>query len=660
MRAVLALSWRLLRSGGGRNRLGAVLVLVAVAASTAMLMFAIAANHAFGERAAREAWRSPVADSRGTAVEAMSTDYVRGRPVTVVDLAATDRAKAPVPPGMRAFPRPGEVWVSPALAALMRDLPADELADRLPADAKGELGDRALVHPDELVAVVGRSVDDPAVTADRVDTDATHDPTTISAFATIPGQTDAFGITAMYSTLAKVATVLMVVPLLVFGGAAARLTVARRDQRLAALRLVGATPRQVVAMTVAEATFTALFGAVIGVAVYAVLMPLLTRIEIRGGVWFLGDLWPGAGWTLVALAGVPLLVGASAVVGLRRVVVSPLGVANRQTPPGLKVIRGVLAVAALLAFPLAIKVGGANVGVGVAVMLLGLAFLGLNLAGPWVVGIIGRITAATATRPAKLLAGRRLVDDPRSAWRTVSGVALVGFVAGLLALFDPSSAPGLDTDTTRLSVSAPGPVAERAVERVRQRLEAGDVDASVTLDEAGPSGYRPLTVVPTKQGDVDRARTALTGTVDGHVFTTPADIQGPTTVLLRDIRTGAFVVLAVCFLIAMVSAAITAVSAVLDRRRAYALLRLAGTPLSVLDRARLYETTIPLAVMGGSSLAGGLVCGLPLAVSSPVTPYGLLLFGAFVVLGTAGVVGANLLSRPLLRAVTASPSPQPD
>ena len=44
-----------------------------------------------------------------------------------------------------------------------------------------------------------------------------------------------------YVLLAQIATVILVVPVVTLGGAAARLAVARRDQRLAALRLVGAT-----------------------------------------------------------------------------------------------------------------------------------------------------------------------------------------------------------------------------------------------------------------------------------------------------------------------------------------------------------------------------------------------------------------------------------
>lgn len=133
--------------------------------------------------------------------------------------------------------------------------------------------------------------------------------------------------------LTLIASVLMVVPLLVFGGAAARLTVARRDQRLAALRLIGATPGQVVWMTVAEAVIVAAAGAVTGVLAYALATPLVAKIALGGGTWFAADLWPSPLVLAGVLLAVPLLVGVSAVAGLRRVVVSPLGVAKRRPRP---------------------------------------------------------------------------------------------------------------------------------------------------------------------------------------------------------------------------------------------------------------------------------------------------------------------------------------
>ncbi|MET7738225.1 ABC transporter permease, partial [Streptomyces sp. NPDC005402] len=53
----------------------------------------------------------------------------------------------------------------------------------------------------------------------------------------------------------------------------------------------------------------------------------------------------------------------------------------------------------------------------------------------------------------------------------------------------------------------------------------------------------------------------------------------------------------------------TAAASVLDRRRTYALLHLAGTPLQVLDSARNQETLIPVTVLAGGAAAAGLLCG---------------------------------------------------
>ncbi|MFI6521314.1 FtsX-like permease family protein [Spirillospora sp. NPDC050679] len=658
MRTTFELTWRLLRGGGRRGLLGSLLTLAAVAVSTGLLLFAVGGNHAFMQRADADAWRHPsAAKGAATAVEALSTDYVRGRQVTVVDLAALD-AKAPVPPGMARFPKPGETWTSPALAELMRSLPADQLADRFPGGrSAGTLGEDALVHPDELVAVVGRSADDPAVTAarDAGIADASASPARIDSYAT--GTVSSTP--QIYQILAAIASVLMVVPLLVFGGAAARLTVARRDRRLAALRLVGATPGQVVAVTVVEAVLTALAGAVAGALLYALAVPALARITIGGGAWFTGDLWPPLPWLAGVLAAVPLLVGVSAVVGLRRVVVSPLGVARRQTPPGMKAVRLLAFAVIVVAFG---AVGGSlgglrEVGLVVLLAFLALAFLGINLVGPWVVALIGRIAAGTARSPVRLLAGRRLLDDPRAAWRTVAGVALTGFVAGFLALLNPS-AMTQERPADRLELVVPQARSAAVAEQMERRLDGVPATIKITKVGGERDGAEATDVVtatvPGGAAAVDRARTALTGLVPGRVATTPADPDIAAGHLMADLRTGALVVLAVSFLIAVTSAGITGASAVLDRRQTYAMLRLAGTPLSVLDRARRQEVLIPLAVMGGGSVLTGLFFALPFAVGFGAA--GAVTLLAFVVLGFAGIMGASALSRPLLRSVTADPA----
>ncbi|MEU6726828.1 ABC transporter permease [Nonomuraea wenchangensis] len=647
----LDLTWRLLKGGGRKGLLGVWLTLGAVAVSTALLLFAVAANLAFDARAERGAWRNPVpvakdaAAEDAVAVEASRFDYVRDRVITVVDLAALRPDAAP-PPGLPRFPKPGETWLSPALAELARELPPAELGDRYPRRA-GVLGDEALVYPGELVAVVGHAPDAPAMTAERSDDWIVgKPPVKVASLAGTPSE-DA----EAYKVLAVIASVLMVVPLLVFGGAAARLTVARRDTRLAALRLVGATPGQVVRMTVAEAVLVALAGALVGAVAFALAVPLLTRIEIQGGAWFAGDLFPGLAVLAGVLVAVPLLVGLSAVAGLRRVVVSPLGVAKRETPPGMRFVRVLALLVVLAAFPMLTQ----GTSVAIVAVALGLAFLCLNLAGPWVVGLIGRITAGTARSPARLLAGRRLVDDPRSAWRTVSGVALTGFVAGFLGLLSPGAFAG-DDGPLQLRVLAPAGQAEQVAGQARERLAAAKVPAVVTVVK------RTVVAAPSGRLDdaaLDRARTALAGLVPGRTPTTEADERGFGDQLLADVRVGTIVVLSVSFLVAIASAGITAASSILDRRQTYGLLRLAGTPLEVLDRARRAETLIPLGVMGGGAILVGAFCAAPFMIGE-VSVAGVVTLVVCVVLGFAGVIGAGALSRPLLRSVTADPAPRPD
>ena len=680
----LDLTWRLLKGGGRRGLLGTWLTLGAVAVSTALLLFAVTANFAFQARGDRDAWRNPVAvGADATAVEAARFDYVRDERMTVVDVAALPGRSPEPPPGLERFPAPGEAWLSPALAELAEELPADQLAARFPAVA-GVLGEEALVHPSELVAVVGHAPDAAVMTAERSDDWISGRPPTRIADFTGRVSEDSEG----YQVLAMIASVLMVVPLLVFGGAAARLTVARRDQRLAALRLVGATPGQVVGMTVAEAVIVAFAGAVAGTVAYVVAVPLLTRIEIGGGPWFAGDLLPHPLVLAGALVVVPLLVGLSAIVGLRRVVVSPLGVARRETPPGMRVLRVLVLLAVLAAFPLV----GVETSVTVIAVAIALVLFSLNLAGPWVVGIIGRITAGLARTPARLLAGRRLVDDPRSAWRTVSGVALTGFVAGFLGMLSPGVFESSASQAAlRLAVpeGRPAVVAEQARERMRDaglpaqvehsgklvtvkltgstgpaadsgssntgRSDSGRSDSG-TPDGAADSAADSAAVDP---ATLDRARTALAGLVPGRTPTSEADDQRFGFQLLADVGVGTVVVLSVSFLVAIASAGITAASSVLDRRQTYGLLRLAGTPLEVLDRARRAETLIPLTVMGGGTIAAGVFCATPFMLGAPNLS-GAVMLGICVLVGFAGVIGAGALSRPLLVAVTTDPSPRPD
>lgn len=653
------LAWRLTRLGGRSALLSTGLTALAVAVATLLLQFAVAGNFAFAERADRTDWRDP-AEAGGTAeaVIATAADHFGGDSITRVDLAAVGD-DVPVPPGMDAFPQPGEVWLSPAAADLLEGVPdADFLARYGDVRVAGELGPEALAHPNELVAVVGRDAVDPAMTAERTSADGVS-PREIDSFAV--GNPDT--VYGFYMILMVLAAILMAVPAAVFGAAAARLTVARRDERLATLRLVGATPGQVMRLTLIETTLAAVAGAVAGTLAWMAVTPLAALIPIDGGRWYVSDLWAGAPWMLAVAAAVPVLVAVSALIGLRSVVISPLGVARRVKTKGLKAIRLVVFAVLALAFMIGSKlVGGDMIAVAILIGLFAATLAAVNLVGPWIVQKLGRILARTARGPARLLAARRLADDPKSAWRAVAGVAIAGFVAGSVAMF-----PMLQTDTSAQgteTIAALVPADEADVLAADLGGRLGEAATEVAVVES--SGYltaddgHAVIEVTTTGAELEAVRSVMTAVLPGNPPEREVDSSIMSNRLVGSVRTGVTVVLAVVFATAAVSAAISAIGSVLDRRRTYRLLHLAGTEQRVLDRARRQETLLPLGVIGGASILTGMVLTAPVIGGMGFDASGALILGATVAAGVVAVIAAGALSRPLLRSVMQDVSPRPD
>lgn len=238
---------------------------------------------------------------------------------------------------------------------------------------------------------------------------------------------------ATYQVLAAVALVLLVMPLASLGGAAARLSARRRDERLSTLRLLGVTPFGVGVVTVVESTLIATVGVLCGVALYLLLVPVVGLIPFRGqALGAASVLLSPIAIALVGLGAV-LLAIVSAVLGLRRIIISPLGVRMRAQGVTVHWVRAaaagvLLAVAFLVAQAVPSMAGAVAITVTLAVLFAGTIAL-LNLIGPWVLKVIARRQARRAGTPERLLAARTVLDSPKGAWRQVSGVAMASFMA---------------------------------------------------------------------------------------------------------------------------------------------------------------------------------------------------------------------------------------
>lgn len=234
--------------------------------------------------------------------------------------------------------------------------------------------------------------------------------------------------------------VLCVVPLLVFVGTASRVAVRRRDERLAGLRLAGATEGQVRLLAALDAAAGAAAGAMVGVVLFLAARAAVLAAgdgQLRDiAVAVLPPLLPATGVLLLLVAGT----AAAATLALRSVLITPLGVVRRAPrrhprPWGLLILvvgLGIFATAAIAGVP-DTATGDAVLGASLALSLVGLV-----ACGPWLTSLTGRAVGRLARGPALLLAARRLEDEPRAQARAMSAVVLVVVAAtvGFVSLED--------------------------------------------------------------------------------------------------------------------------------------------------------------------------------------------------------------------------------
>ena len=257
-----------------------LLTTVAVALGVAVLLGVLAEFHAFQADAKRSCWECTQGAARPDTLSTLapkaragrgelwnySVDYFEGRTIERLDVAALGPG-APVPPGVSRLPGPGQYDVSPALAALLRTVPAGELGDRFPGSRAGTLGQAALSGPDELAVYVGYR---PAA---LVTLPGTRLVTTIG---TAPGP-EVF--TPFFRYAFGVGVLAVLFPVLILIGTATRLAAARREERFAALRLAGATPRDISVIASVDSVVSALAGAILGIGVFLAVRSALAGAE---------------------------------------------------------------------------------------------------------------------------------------------------------------------------------------------------------------------------------------------------------------------------------------------------------------------------------------------------------------------------------------------
>lgn len=483
---MIRLAWLLVR-GDRQGRVALGITTGAIAVAVLLLLVVVHFPQAMKNRGERLGWRSGFAldmvdPSQADAWWAMPVtgDRYRGEPIGRLDVATVDR-EAPPPSGLPHQPGPGEVWLSPALLELVERVPDNQLRDRFPGTIAGEIGPEGLTHPSELVAVVGRTVSDarrlgavpvaaPYATAQRV-------------------------VGRLLPVASILAAVAVIAPLVVLVASATRLQAAARDQKLAALRLVGATPRQVATIVVAIATGAAVTGTVVGLIGFLALRSPVATSGVMGVRFFPDDLILNRlGWTVAAAA--PVLAVGGALLGLARLNVSPLGVARKAMADRPHPSRLWLLMGAVMLFALVLGMAfSGGLGEGLALLLIGASFAlviaGVVVAGPWVTEALGRLLTRIAKGPETLIAGRRIRHGATSNYRLATGIVLVALAGGLFyALL-----PALEAEATRGTSAGLRPAVLMAVLPPLDEDRASALQTAVhgtpgvkTVVEAGEAG----------------------------------------------------------------------------------------------------------------------------------------------------------------------------
>ena len=423
-----------------RRRLAGIVAGVMV--GVALFLMLLAAAQAFPERSLRSSWAStallPGVSQQSSHTDlqpdhvlkdselavASNLDTVGPETITVLQVALPESGTTSVRiPGSDVVPKQGEYLASPALAKRIASLPADQLGDRYGKQV-GVLAPDAVEGPDSLVAVVGTELGTVASSQSHIP------PQVVTAFTGIPYENEAYRIAMLIGAIA------VLVPALLLVGIVTDLGAAQRAERFATLRLIGATPQQVARTAALEIGATTFVGALAGVALYLVMIPVAAQISLGSSRFYYSDLLRSPVNAVLAVA--VTTAGAAAVAWwrTRRADVGPLGGSRERSerrPRLISLAPVILGMAGLVSTPAVARQESA-----LTIYLLPISFLcamlGLLWAGPVLTWWVARGGRALARSAAQVIGFNRIARHPRAVFRAVAGVVIAVYAMTVFAV----------------------------------------------------------------------------------------------------------------------------------------------------------------------------------------------------------------------------------
>lgn len=347
-----------------------------------------------------------------------SQSEFRGEHVRIT-YAWGSKADSPKPDALPALPEPGEMYVSPRLAEVLRSTDGELLRPRFPGRIVGVLPDDLVLEPGKLTAWVGAdSTVKDGLFRDEVygfNDDRYQDNTDVGML-----------------TLILIGAVVLLLPVFTFITTASRVAGAERDRRLSALRLVGAGAWQVRRVAAAESLVSAVLGMAAGGVIFSVGRLFADDITLFGESVYSADVVPDPVLAVLVMLLVPVLSVLSALFALRRTIIEPLGVVRQSKPIRRRgwwrctlVALGILLLTTQLGVADGTDSWAFTMTAGAVLLLVGMLVL-----LPWLLErVASRISGGP---PSWELAVRRLQLDSGTSSRVVGGVAVV--LAGMITL----------------------------------------------------------------------------------------------------------------------------------------------------------------------------------------------------------------------------------
>lgn len=386
-------------------------------------------------------------------------------------------------------PAPGEYYVSPELKRVIDKHSDQQINNRFGTTYKGVIPESHVSAPNALEVIRGTE----KASLNAVPIYELHAPTASDKSRS-----------QLILNIIYMGIFILIFPVMLFIAIATQLGSAQREQRYAALRLIGATKSQITRIIATESLMATAVGIAIGLVSYLLLLPLIQQNFVLQGNKF----WPETVVVkpvqyAIIIVGTLLFTLFANWWGMRKVRTSPLGVARKQRVEKKtrwwRVIPLLVGIGVILFVRFSSKKDQAS---EVTVMLffagIVLIMIGLVVVGPWLTRVITQIIAKRTNNATVLLGTKYIAAHSTRVFRSVSGVVIALFagsfyLTAVSGVADLSAQSVKDNGLSRLKNDAVYIQADAMPNGFEQKLKQLPYIASVDSSDVVAENLNVLT-----------------------------------------------------------------------------------------------------------------------------------------------------------------------